>query len=68
MNINRTINFLGLRKFFFAVAVVLMIASLGSLVVKQLNLRLVRSCAIRVAWACCWPLAVSCCTCPCAFR
>lgn len=40
MNINRTINFLGLRKFFFAVAVVLMIASLGSLVVKQLNLGL----------------------------
>ena len=40
MNINRTINFLGLRKLFFAVAVVLMIASLGSLVVKQLNLGL----------------------------
>ena len=40
MNINRTINFLGLRKFFFGVAVVLMIASLGSLVVKQLNLGL----------------------------
>ena len=40
MNINRTINFLGLRKFFFGVAVVLMIASLGSLIVKQLNLGL----------------------------
>ncbi|GAA6131072.1 protein translocase subunit SecF [Halopseudomonas sabulinigri] len=36
----KTINFLGLRKVFFVVAIVLMIASIGSLVVKQLNLGL----------------------------
>lgn len=35
-----TINFMSLRKFFFAVAVVLMVGSIGSLVVKQLNLGL----------------------------
>lgn len=37
---SKTINFMGLRKFFFAVAVVLMIGSIASLVVKQLNLGL----------------------------
>ena len=36
----KTINFLGLRKVFFGVAIVLMLASIGSLVVKQLNLGL----------------------------
>jgi len=36
----KTINFLGLRKVFFVVAIVLMLASIGSLVVKQLNLGL----------------------------
>lgn len=35
-----TINFMSLRKFFFAVAVVLMIGSIASLAVKQLNLGL----------------------------
>ncbi|QJD59176.1 protein translocase subunit SecF [Pseudomonas sp. gcc21] len=37
---NKTINFMGLRKFFFAVAVILMIGSIASLAVKQLNLGL----------------------------
>lgn len=37
---SKTINFMGLRKFFFAVAVVLMIGSIASLAVKQLNLGL----------------------------
>jgi len=40
MNNIKTINFLGLRKVFFSVAIVLMLASIGSLVVKQLNLGL----------------------------
>ncbi|WP_150303249.1 protein translocase subunit SecF [Pseudomonas saliphila] len=35
-----TINFMSLRKFFFAVAVVLMIGSIASLAIKQLNLGL----------------------------
>ncbi|GGD05567.1 protein translocase subunit SecF [Halopseudomonas salina] len=37
---SKSINFMGLRKFFFAVAVVLMIGSIASLAVKQLNLGL----------------------------
>lgn len=37
---SKTIKFMGLRKFFFAVAVVLMIGSIASLAVKQLNLGL----------------------------
>lgn len=37
---NRTINFMALRKFFFAVAVVLMVGSIASLAIKQLNLGL----------------------------
>ncbi|GGE52323.1 protein translocase subunit SecF [Halopseudomonas oceani] len=40
MNIRKTINFLRLRKMFFVVAVALMLASIGSLAVKQLNLGL----------------------------
>jgi len=40
MNIRKTINFLRLRKFFYVVAVALMLASVGSLAVKQLNLGL----------------------------
>ncbi|MEL0168199.1 MAG: protein translocase subunit SecF [Pseudomonadaceae bacterium] len=40
MNIRKTINFLRLRKLFFVVAVALMLASIGSLAVKQLNLGL----------------------------
>ena len=36
----KTINFLGLRKVFFGLAIVLMLASIASLVVKQLNLGL----------------------------
>ena len=36
----KTINFLGLRKVFFGLAIVLMLASISSLVVKQLNLGL----------------------------
>ena len=40
MIISKTINFMGLRKFFYAVAVVLMIGSIVSLAVKQLNLGL----------------------------
>ncbi|MAP76431.1 MAG: protein translocase subunit SecF [Pseudomonadales bacterium] len=36
----KTINFLRLRKFFYVVAVALMLASVGSLAVKQLNLGL----------------------------
>ncbi|MEH6492065.1 protein translocase subunit SecF [Halopseudomonas sp.] len=36
----KTINFLGLRKVFFVVAIALMLGSIGSLVVKQLNLGL----------------------------
>ncbi|MEH6564120.1 MAG: protein translocase subunit SecF [Halopseudomonas sp.] len=40
MNNIKTINFLGLRKVFFVVAIVLMLASFASLVVKQLNLGL----------------------------
>tara|TARA_R110000782_G_scaffold19091_1_gene51953 strand:- start:121 stop:1035 length:915 start_codon:yes stop_codon:yes gene_type:complete len=40
MIISKTINFMGLRKFFFAVAVILMIGSIASLAVKQLNLGL----------------------------
>ena len=36
----KTINFLGLRKVFFVVAIALMLRSIGSLVVKQLNLGL----------------------------
>ena len=37
---SKTINFMGLRKFFFAVAIVLMVGSIASLAVKQLNLGL----------------------------
>lgn len=37
---DKTINFMALRKFFFAVAVVLMIGSIASLAIKQLNLGL----------------------------
>ncbi|MBL4834330.1 MAG: protein translocase subunit SecF [Pseudomonas sp.] len=37
---SKTINFMGLRKFFFAVAIILMIGSIASLAVKQLNLGL----------------------------
>jgi preprotein translocase subunit SecF len=37
---NKTIKFMGLRKFFFAVAVILMIGSIASLAIKQLNLGL----------------------------
>ena len=40
MNIRKPINFLRLRKFFYVVAVALMLASVGSLAVKQLNLGL----------------------------
>ena len=40
MNIRKTINFLRLRKFFYVVAVALMLASVASLAVKQLNLGL----------------------------
>ncbi len=40
MNIRKPINFLRLRKLFFVVAVALMLASIGSLAVKQLNLGL----------------------------
>lgn len=40
MNIRKTINFLRLRKLFFVVAIALMLASIGSLAVKQLNLGL----------------------------
>lgn len=40
MIINKTINFMALRKFFFAVAVVLMVGSIASLAIKQLNLGL----------------------------
>jgi len=36
----KTINFLGLRKVFFVIAIALMLGSIGSLVVKQLNLGL----------------------------
>ncbi len=37
---DKTINFMALRKFFFVVAVVLMIGSIASLAIKQLNLGL----------------------------
>lgn len=37
---SKTIKFMGLRKFFFAVAVILMIGSIASLAIKQLNLGL----------------------------
>jgi len=37
---SKTINFMGLRKFFFAVAIVIMVGSIASLAVKQLNLGL----------------------------
>jgi len=37
---SKTINFMGLRKFFFAVAIILMTGSIASLAVKQLNLGL----------------------------
>ena len=40
MNIRKTINFLRLRKFFYVVAVALMLASVARLAVKQLNLGL----------------------------
>lgn len=40
MNISKPINFLRLRKLFFVVAIALMLASIGSLAVKQLNLGL----------------------------
>ncbi|SDR74570.1 protein translocase subunit secF [Halopseudomonas xinjiangensis] len=40
MIVKNTINFMGLRRFFYAVAVVLMLGSVVSLVVKQLNLGL----------------------------
>lgn len=40
MNIRKPINFLRLRKLFFVVAIALMLASIGSLAVKQLNLGL----------------------------
>lgn len=40
MIVKNTINFMALRKFFYAVAVVLMIGSIASLVIKQLNLGL----------------------------
>ncbi|WP_373186504.1 protein translocase subunit SecF [Halopseudomonas sp.] len=37
---SKTINFMGLRKLFFAVAIILMIGSIASLAIKQLNLGL----------------------------
>ncbi|HDZ56559.1 MAG TPA: protein translocase subunit SecF [Pseudomonas xinjiangensis] len=37
---NKTIKFMALRKFFFVVGIILMVGSIGSLVVKQLNLGL----------------------------
>lgn len=40
MIVKNTINFMGLRKFFYVVAVILMLGSIVSLVVKQLNLGL----------------------------
>ncbi|WP_339648010.1 protein translocase subunit SecF [Halopseudomonas pelagia] len=40
MIINKTIKFMALRKFFFAVAIVLMVGSIASLAIKQLNLGL----------------------------
>ncbi|UAW98960.1 protein translocase subunit SecF [Halopseudomonas nanhaiensis] len=40
MIVKNTINFMGLRKFFYAVAVVLFIGSIVSLAIKQLNLGL----------------------------
>ncbi|MEH6498737.1 MAG: protein translocase subunit SecF [Pseudoalteromonas distincta] len=40
MIFNKTIKFMALRKFFFAVAIVLMVGSIASLVIKQLNLGL----------------------------
>lgn len=40
MIINKTIKFMALRKFFFAVAIVLMIGSIASLAIQQLNLGL----------------------------